>query len=374
MIRIRVRAPSNIALVKYMGKKPGGKNLPENPSLSFTLSHRATELWLLGPNERTHVSFSHPDFVSPKLSAAGEQRFQNFYRLLREELPAELLKFGFRLREHAPELSLHSANSFPEGAGFASSASSFAALTLATAVSLVGDPLTFQELYRDLDNPRARALRRVLASFSRLGSGSSCRSFEGPLVSWDGEETQAVELSEAFRDELLGLRHVAVLLSRSHKEVGSSEAHQRVKSSPHWEGRTCRASDRFEALETYLRTSPPHTAVDALSALIEKVSALAWEEFQDMHELFHTSKPAFSYFQPETRALLTALEPYRKSVIVTMDAGPNIHLFGVESAVQSASQALVQTLQAQGLSLPDLLWDRLGQGAEILEILESPHV
>ena len=40
--RILVRAPSNIALVKYMGKRETGMNLPENASVSMTLSQLCT--------------------------------------------------------------------------------------------------------------------------------------------------------------------------------------------------------------------------------------------------------------------------------------------------------------------------------------------
>ena len=42
---IRWRSPSNIAIVKYWGKH--GVQLPQNPSLSFTLSSAATDLILV---------------------------------------------------------------------------------------------------------------------------------------------------------------------------------------------------------------------------------------------------------------------------------------------------------------------------------------
>ncbi len=33
------QAPANIALIKYMGKKDNEKNIPDNPSLSYTLNN-----------------------------------------------------------------------------------------------------------------------------------------------------------------------------------------------------------------------------------------------------------------------------------------------------------------------------------------------
>ena len=40
---VKWQSPSNIAIVKYWGKRPGMQQIPQNPSVSFTLSKCHTE-------------------------------------------------------------------------------------------------------------------------------------------------------------------------------------------------------------------------------------------------------------------------------------------------------------------------------------------
>jgi len=57
---------------------------------------------------------------------------------------------------------------------------------------------------------------------------------------------------------------------------------------------------------------------------------ITWDEFMDMHELFHTSQPPFRYLSEGSQQVLD----YVKNIwitegdgpLVTMDAGPNVHL------------------------------------------------
>ena len=61
-----------------------------------------------------------------------------------------------------------------------------------------------------------------------------------------------------------------------------------------------------------------------------RVYQICWHEFQDMHQLFSTCHEPFSYITPESDKALTALQRFWEQngdgPIVTMDAGPNIHL------------------------------------------------
>ena len=65
-----------------------------------------------------------------------------------------------------------------------------------------------------------------------------------------------------------------------------------------------------------------------LSALGEAelsvAARIAWTEAWEMHSLFHTAEPPFSYWLPETMAALRWLEPWVAgpgAPIVTLDAG-----------------------------------------------------
>jgi len=127
--------PSNIALIKYMGKVDSEVNLPTNPSLSYTLDHLKT-LVRLTPAESGTDSWeplNEGPYVAPQLSEQGVQRFLKHFNFLKAE-------FGLH-----KNFVIQSGSNFPSDCGLASSASSFAALTMATfeaAKELVGADLS----------------------------------------------------------------------------------------------------------------------------------------------------------------------------------------------------------------------------------------
>lgn len=315
-------APSNIALIKYMGKKnpsieasfdpdltasyeafldkknplPSLKkgNLPLNDSLSFTLSHLITKVEI-SINEITKKKQDewHPlnkRNFQVQLNASSQKRFLNFFKLLKEFFHIE----GF--------YRIRSGNNFPHSAGLASSASSFAALTLATY------KLAKSTSFLNKDFPLS-----FLAQLSRLGSGSSCRSFFSPWSLWRGNTVQSVKLPW---DKLI---HQVIVVEKTTKKISSSEAHKKVLSSPLFKGRPERASIRLSQL---------------LKALNEKkwetCYPIVWEEFSDMHRLFETSSPPFSYKTPAVKEALMYLSNHwdkkGDGPLVTMDAGSSIHL------------------------------------------------
>ena len=280
-------APSNIALIKYMGKESGGGNRAVNPSLSMTLGAFRTDVELeeiSGAEDRWR-----PLPGSAPLREESTRRFVEFFQKLKKE---NGIQGAFEIR---------SGNNFPSDAGLASSASSFAALTK-TALT------AFASLKNSLP-PDAAAMARV----SRTGSGSSCRSFFAPWCRWEGEHVGAVE---SALPELIDL--VAVLDS-GFKKVSSSDAHRRVQSSPLFQGRVERATQRMVALEDAMKRGN-----------YRKVAELSWEELWEMHSLFHTSQPPFFYYAPETLSVLRwaedCWEKKGHGPIATIDAGPNVHL------------------------------------------------
>lgn len=354
-MKVLVRAPSNIALVKYMGKTDGkngdlSTNIPENPSLSLTLSALCTfvEMSVLAGPSREHRFIAEvPDHAkgeAPLLSSAGLQKYMR--HLLRcESRMAELFApFQLTARSEFPgACTLRTSNTFPSAAGIASSASSFAGLTLAAAAVLAADSDLFLTTYR-----KNSEFRAALAALSREGSGSSCRSFEGPFVAWDGEGVKAVE------SHLPPLSDLVVVVSALEKKVGSSEAHRRVKSSPNWVGRTSRATERFQNLKIAL-------VKNDFSAL----ATIARADSKDMHELFATSVPPFSYLEKGSKQVLDFFKQEHPDavVVVTLDAGPNVHLIVPQSEESHWKRVL-------NLRFPEfpILVDREGAGAEILEI------
>ena len=189
------------------------------------------------------------------------------------------------------------------------------------------------------------AFKRELAKVSRVGSGSSCRSFEGPFVLWSEENTEAVP------HQMPELRHFVILVSESQKTVSSTEAHARVKTSPLWNGRTERVETRLNDLQAALAIGD-----------LKSVSLHAWREAWEMHSLFHTSVEPFTYWKGQTVEVLNWLTPFvyesEQAPIVTLDAGPNVHVTVLASRYEEWRERLVARFGAKGF-----LEDRPGLGA-----------
>jgi diphosphomevalonate decarboxylase len=326
-----------------MGKRAGVLNIPENDSVSLTLDSLCTRFELScvdsESSDRFHIK---PGPSSPRLSEEGIRRMIRHVERVEIAVPPLFAEFGMkassRLRE-AASIELRSANTFPVASGIASSASSFAAITLATALACAHDGRAFSEEFA-----RVPLLRRRLAALSREGSGSSCRSFEGPFVHWKGEDTVVVE------SRLPELSHFVILVSSEVKTVSSSEAHRRVKSSPLWEGRPERANERCAGVLEALKSGDLH-----------RIAHLAWAESWEMHSLFHTSAEPFTYWQAGTVDALRWLAPSlgnSEPPIVTMDAGPNIHVIVPRTAHAEWRERLERRFGSAAL-----LEDRPGTGA-----------
>jgi diphosphomevalonate decarboxylase len=294
-------APSNIALIKYMGKVPDQGNFPTNSSLSFTLPHLRSyvEIHATPEKQDTWQSLEHviqllgnktaPKLQPVSLSTDGIERFLQHFQALKKNL------------QISGNYLIKSGNDFPADCGLASSASSFAALTLASyeLAKSQGSALDFN--------------RAELAELSRQGSGSSCRSFFGPFSLWYRDGVKPLEFDQAT------WVHDVVVLEAGRKEVSSSSAHQRVLSSLNFQGRPERAERRL---------------AEAIQAIKEKnwrdLSEVCWAEFWDMHALFETSRPSFGYLTPSAYEVLQMTRDLWKTQqdgpVVTMDAGPNVHL------------------------------------------------
>ena len=334
MKRVIARAPSNIAVIKYMGKLDSSLNLPSNPSLSLTLDRLCTV---------TEAAWSGPGEFSLRWQGASSLGEWQDLRpmeieggLALKKMQRHIARVASALRPGLVDLGaweIRSGNRFPAGAGIASSASGFAALTLAVARAMDAVP----------EGERGGAL---LSSLSRQGSGSSCRSFEGPWVAWEGER--------AFRvaSPSLKLADLVLVVEDRPKTVGSSEAHARVLESERWPGRLERVAARYADLRRLLES-------DRLAIEWSRFSELCLEEAMDMHGLFHSSKPTFNYMTETTREVLAWLESEPSlPVAITLDAGPNIHLL-----VPTEEAGAVRRAVEQRFDWLSILQDLQGPGA-----------
>ncbi len=296
---LEASAPSNIALIKYMGKIDSGANRPTNSSLSWTLENLRSFVRLTADSNLTEDQWQplkREDVLPFEMSEKSISRFLKHFQNLKTE---------FGVKEN---FLIESANNFPSDCGLASSASSFAALTRAAF-----------ETFAKMGNEKAMDCSVIeQAEFSRRGSGSSCRSFFGPWALWFQEGVRPLEFP--MRD----LSHQVIVVESEAKAVSSSEAHKRVVTSPLFHGRIERAERRLADLMSLLRVGVEKPEP------WKKAYEIIWDEFWDMHSLFETSEQAFNYMTPQTHLVLKYFENMWKErgdgPWITMDAGANVHV------------------------------------------------
>jgi diphosphomevalonate decarboxylase len=298
-----------------MGKKNSESNLPDNPSLSYTLPHLITkvELEATDYHEDSWEPLNEEGFFKLHLAPKENSRFLKHFNFIKET-------FGIE-----QNFIIRSANNFPENCGLASSASSFAALTKCSV-----------EAFSELSGKAEMSLNE-LASLSRAGSGSSCRSFVSPWCVWSEDQVSEI----AFPQK--NLLHMVVVSDGERKKVSSSLAHQKVSSSLLYSGREERARIRLGLLVEAMTSNNWKNAFE-----------LCWSEFWDMHALFETAQPSFGYMNENSLKILhLAKSSWRKiddGPLITMDAGPNVHLLFRREQV-SMAQDLKETYLNHGFQV-----------------------
>ncbi|MBE8221392.1 MAG: diphosphomevalonate decarboxylase [Bdellovibrionales bacterium] len=301
------KSPSNIALIKYMGKLPGTKNLPANPSLSYTLKNLTTSVAVNKNITITKSAAKITDKDTSTFNLCQDQWKPLDSKLkLTKKSQERFLKHWSYLKKYfniKGSYTILSSNNFPASCGLASSASSFSALTKAA--------------YQiSLDNGKSKLKLVDLANLSRAGSGSSCRSLFLNWAEWDGSDVKDLPVHKDY----INLNHNVLLVSTNTKKVSSSEAHSRVLEHSDFNNRVKRSKQRFVKLKNLLTKPNQFLAI----------KDLVWNEFIDMHQLFETCPKPFSYFTPVVKDILKDLSYFiteqKINLLVTMDAGPNIHL------------------------------------------------
>ncbi|MCK4692724.1 MAG: diphosphomevalonate decarboxylase [Anaerolineales bacterium] len=279
-------ASPNIALIKYWGNRDHELRLPSNGSISLTLG---------GLETRTTVTFDET-LPFDRLTVDGSQPNNSALVRVSEHLDRIRHLAGI----HTPA-RVESRNNFPTGVGIASSASAFAALTLAGTAAA------------DLSlNPKE------LSRLARLGSGSACRSIFGGYVEWYAGETHADSHAEPLAPpEHWDLIDLIAVISREHKGIGSTQGHTLADTSPL---QSARVTDALRRLNI-CRDALLHRDFPTLASVVEQDSNL-------MHAVMFTSIPALIYWSPTTIEVMQAVTTWRAEgleVCYTIDAGPNVH-------------------------------------------------
>jgi diphosphomevalonate decarboxylase len=298
----------NIAFIKYWGNRDAGLRLPANGSISMNLDGLFTQ---------TRVTFE-PSLDEDRLTINGKPA--GGVTLQRVSAFLDCVRQMSGLWHYA---RVDSTNNFPLGAGIASSASAFAALSLAASAA-AGLKLDLRDLSR----------------LARRGSGSACRSVPYGYVEWQaGEDNETSYAFSIAPPEHWHLTDCIAMISRTHKPTGSTEGHALAVTSPLQQARVEDTPRRLQIC----RRAIAERDFETLARIIELDCHL-------MHAVMMTSTPPLLYWQPTTLAVMHAVQRWRADgtpICYTVDAGPNVHVLCPSEA---ASRVAVQLGQISGVT------------------------
>lgn len=325
------RSPSNIAFVKYWGKK--GYQIPANPSLSMTLNACYTETkTFFEPAEQLKVELT----LSGKSEEKFAQKIHTYLEALSSELPW-LNKIA---------LKIETQNTFPHGAGIASSASGLSALGLC-----------LTDYIHHMRGAGQDALFFQRASYlSRLASGSACRSIYGGFTTWGKSHLPATsdEYATPFEvhSELRDLQDTVLVISDKEKNVSSRAGHERMKEHAYAEARFVEAHRNFNATVSAMKTGD-----------FERVGLILENEALQLHAMMMTSPASFTLLRPNTLAAIEMIRDFRLQtqlpLYFTLDAGPNLHLIYPEASKNKIKAFIDTELKAFSM---EIIFDQRGEG------------
>ncbi|WP_455142588.1 diphosphomevalonate decarboxylase [Candidatus Hodarchaeum mangrovi] len=303
-------AHANIALIKYWGKRNEYLILPQNSSISMTLDKLHTTTTV----EFSEMYNSDEVIINDKIIKEEEfERVVNHLDLFREYS-----------HSHAFAKVVSKSN-FPKKAGLASSASGFAALTIAASASL---KLTLGP--------------KELSIFARRGSGSAARSIGGGFVKWnrgenpDGSDSYAETIADP--EYWPELTMIVTIVSTEEKKVSSRAGmKQTISTSPFYKAWLDTIQYDLEIVE---------------EAIIEKNFSLLGEIMENnalkMHATMHTTKPPILYWESGSIALMKEIIALREEgteCYFTMDAGPQVKILCLKSEISK----IIERIKHQNL-------------------------
>ncbi len=342
-MKISWESPSNIALIKYWGKRD--IQIPLNPSISFTLSKCKTT---------TEVHFTKGTGIDISLDGKDKPEFipkiENYLQRIKERHPWLV---SYRLQ-------IKTSNSFPHSSGIASSASGMSALSLCIVefANKIGFKLGALDFYQEA------------SILSRLGSGSASRSIYGGIAVWgessylkNSRNEYAIKYPEIIHPIFKNYCDVILIVDTKEKQVSSTLGHSLMDSHPFNEQRFSQAHKHVKDIKRILQTGN----VDDFIQLTE-LEALT------LHGLMMSSSPNFILIKPNTLKIIEKIREFRNNsklpISFTLDAGANVHLLFPNSAKNKTMEFVKNTL-IQFCRGENFISDHVGLGPKRLTNFEE---
>lgn len=311
VLPITARAGTNIALVKYWGKRDAALNLPAAGSLSLTLANLGSETTVrFAPNAAGSDGRDHVVFDGGPAEPRFAGRVRRFLDLVRAragiELPAEVV----------------TTNTVPTAAGLASSAAGFAALALAAshAAGLRLSPAELSELAR---RGSGSAARSIFGGFAEMSVGARA----------DGSDAIAREVAD---EKSWDVRLCVAITATGEKAIGSTDAMElTARTSPYY--------------ASWL-ASVPRDLDEARAAILARdlarLGAVAERSALRMHACALAAEPHILYWNPATLAAIATVKDLRargSAAFFTIDAGPHVKALCATADAPAVQAALAAT-------------------------------
>lgn len=298
---------SNIALIKYWGKRDEKLILPMESSISLTLDEqfatkctvefsekfKEDELWINGKN------YSKPEEMEkgkPQLDFLRKMSGINF----KAKIVAETV--------------------VPVAGGLAGSASGLCSEGLAGAAAL-----------------NLKVDKNLLSTICRIGSGSACRSVYGGFVEWkkgsepDGSDSVAVQIAdENYWPEF---RCIVAIIEKREKKVKSRAGMKQTVATSILYPR------RIDYLPSALEKVRKAIMKRDLPTLLE----VAMRDSNNMHAVMLDTWPPIFYLNDISKQVIYSIHEFNESEIkagYSFDAGPNPCVFTVEKHVNEIKNLL----------------------------------
>ena len=343
--KVKWESPSNIALVKYWGKREN--QIPANPSISFTLSKSKTITELSFEKKSETKNFSFDVYFEGERYEAFKPKIETFFQRIEPYMPF--------LRDY--HFKIDTKNTFPHSSGIASSASGMSALALCL---MDMERLLFgMDVSHDYFNKKASFL-------ARLGSGSACRSIEGEVVIWGENESfsessdlYGVKFSDDLHPNFKNFQDAILLVDKGEKQVSSTVGHKLMEGHPF-------AAQRFNQAHNNLSELKHVLVTGNLKRFIEIVES----EALTLHAMMMTSMPYFILMKPNTLEIIQKIWNYRAqnnfNLCFTLDAGANVHLLFPEAEADEVYEFIKSQLVAYCQN-GHYICDSIGKGASQLK-------
>ncbi|MCM2139989.1 diphosphomevalonate decarboxylase [Vagococcus fluvialis] len=320
----RCRAHTNIALIKYWGKRNDELFLPMNSSLSLTLDAFYTDTEVVLDSDFTSDTFFLNDV---KQDEKETEKITKFLNLFRNEVNMKT------------KACVKSYNHVPTAAGLASSASAFSAL--AGAMN--------QASGLNLDS-------KTLSTYARRGSGSATRSIYGGFVEWYMGEDDLSETSHAIPvdDASWDIGMIVIAVNTGRKKLSSRVGmKQTIATSPFYSSWVETATSDLTKMKDAIKQKDFIT-----------LGEITESNGMKMHATMLGAFPPISYWEPDSVKAIQTVKEIRGMGIpcyVTMDAGPNVKVL-----CKASDMAKIEELLLKEFKREQIIPTTVGEGIKLL--------